>query len=90
MSGTAVTDLLRRLQGELERAKSVSDEDLKLLRQLSLDIHELLDRPRGATDEHRRSMLDRLQEAITRFEVTHPDITGALAAVSQKLADMGI
>ena len=37
-----------------------------------------------------RSVFARLQEAIYRFEVTHPDLTGALAAVSKRLSDMRI
>jgi hypothetical protein len=29
-------------------------------------------------------------EAVTRFEVLHPDLTGTLAQVSKALGDMGI
>lgn len=90
MSGTAITELLKRLHGALEDSKSISDGDRKLLKQLSLDIRELLARPNGAADAGQGSILVRLQEAVTRFEVTHPDITGTLAAVSKTLSDMGI
>jgi len=57
---------------------------------LSLDIRELPARPGATTDARHRSIVFRVQEAVTRFEVTHPDITGMLAAVSKVLADMGI
>jgi hypothetical protein len=90
MSETAITELLKGLHGALEGSTSISEEDRKLLKQLSLDIQELLARPSGAADATHRSVLARLQEAIYRFEVTHPDLTGALAAVSKRLSDMGI
>jgi hypothetical protein len=90
MPDTAITDLLKRLHRTLEDAKSIGDGDRKLLRQLSLDIQELLARPGGTADARHRSILARIQDAISRFEVSHPDLTGALAAVSKVLADMGI
>jgi len=90
MSDTGIPDLLKRLHGALEKSNAISDEDRDLLRQLSLDIHELLDQRGGGIDADRRSTLGRLQDAILRFEVTHPHITATLAAVSQQLADMGI
>ena len=90
MSGTAITDLLTRLHGALEGSTSISDGDRKLLKQLSVDIQELLARPNGSADARHGSILVRLQDAVTRFEVTHPDITGTLAAVSKRLSDMGI
>jgi hypothetical protein len=90
MSGTGITNLLKQLHGALEQSNAVSDEDRLLLRQLSLDIHELLDKPDSGFDAGRRPLLGRLRDAITRFEVTHPDITATLATVSKTLADMGI
>jgi uncharacterized protein DUF4404 len=90
MSGTAITELLKRLHHTLEDSTSISDGDRKLLMQLSLDIRDLLARPGATADAKHRSILVRIQDAVTRFEVTHPDITGVLAAVSKVLADMGI
>jgi hypothetical protein len=90
MNDTAITELLKRLHRTLEASTSVGDEDRKLLKQLSLDIHELLARPSGTSDARHRSVLARVQDAVARFEVSHPDLTAALAAVSKVLADMGI
>jgi len=90
MSDTAITELLKRLHRTLEDSKTISDGDRKLLRQLSLDIQELLARPSGTADARHRSILARIQDAVSRFEVSHPDLTAALAAVSKVLADMGI
>jgi hypothetical protein len=61
-----------------------------LLRQLSVDIQALLARPGAATRATHQSITIRLQEAVTRFEVSHPDFTATMAQVSKTLADMGI
>jgi hypothetical protein len=90
MNDTAITELLKQLHRTLEASTSISDGDRKLLKQLSLDIHELLARPSATSDARHRSVLARVQDAVARFEVSHPDLTAALAAVSKVLADMGI
>ena len=90
MSGTAITELLEQLHSALGESTSLSDGDRKLLRQLSRDIQDLLAGPDGASDPKEGSILVRLKEAVTRFEVTHPDLTGTLAAMSKTLSDMGI
>ena len=90
MTDTTITELLKRLHGTLERTTSIGDEDRRLLRQLSLDIQELLARPSGSADAGHRPVLAQLQDAIYRLEASHPDVTAALAAVSKRLSDMGI
>jgi hypothetical protein len=88
MSDIAITELLKKLHGALESATSIDDKDRELLKQLSLDIQGLLAQPGGGAKQ--ASTVAGLQDAIVRFEVTHPDITGVLAGVSKALADMGI
>jgi hypothetical protein len=90
MSDSGIPDLLQRLHGALEKSNAISDEDRKLLRQLSLDIHELLDKPGGGIGAERSSLLGRLRDAILRLEVSHPHLTETLGTVSKQLADMGI
>jgi hypothetical protein len=90
MSDNAITDLLKQLHGALENAPSIGEKDRELLRQLSLDIQGLLERQGGTADAKHQSTVAGLQDAIVRFEVSHPDITGVLAGMSKALADMGI
>ena len=90
MNDTAVSILLKQLHTTLEGAPSISETDRELLRQLSVDIQALLARPGALADQGGPSVVDRLQTAITRLEVSHPDLTATLAQVSKTLGDMGI
>ncbi len=90
MSNQAIRNLLQQLHGTLKDSTSISEDDRELLRQLSGDIQALLARPGEMTSAKRRSLADQLLAAITRFEVSHPDLTSAMAQVSTALADMGI
>ena len=87
MSGTAITELLRQLHTALERTPSLGEQDREQLAQLARDIQALLAQPDDAANQ---STTERLRDAIVRFEVTHPDVTGVLASVSKALSDMGI
>ena len=87
MSGPEITELLQQLHGALEKAPSLGEKDRELLRRLSQDIQGLLAEPGGAEPA---TVIERLREAVVRFEVTHPDITSVLAGVSKALGDMGI
>ncbi len=88
MSDASLRDLLKQLHHTLEGAGPLGDEDRALLRQLSTDIQGALaateDAPGGD------SLLGRLEAAITRFEVSHPDLSAAMLQASKKLGDMGI
>ncbi len=90
MSNQAIRDLLQQLHRTLQEPTSIGEADRELLRQLSVDIQSLLAGPGDMTPEGRRSVADQLLAAITRLEVSHPDLTSAMARVSTALADMGI
>lgn len=90
MSDNETTNLLNELHAKLQDAKSISENDRQLLTQLSADIESLLARSERLAAEEHRSVIERLQDSITRFEVTHPDLTNVMARVSQFLADRGI
>jgi hypothetical protein len=82
-------ELLRQLRSKLQ-SPGLSDDDRELMTRLSADLESLLDQPRRLPPHHHRSLIERLQESTTRFEVSHPDLTNLMAQVIQKLADMGI
>jgi len=85
-----VSDLLQKLHGKLASTPSLTAHDRELLRKLSDDIRAILAEPAGAPGAGSASLAARLSDAVTRFEVTHPDLTSVLASVSKSLADMGI
>lgn len=87
MTESSVRDLLKQLHHTLESKKPISDADRELLRQLAADIQAALER---AGEGQQASLADRLQAAVTRFEVTHPDLTATMARAAKTLGDMGI
>ena len=90
MTDDAVSDLLKKLHGALHGAKTISEKDRELLEELSSDIQALLERSGAPAEAEQKGIVDRLQAAVTRFEVTHPDLTATMAQTIQKLGDMGI
>lgn len=90
MNRDAIDELLKQLHGGLVNAKSITDKDRDLLRQLAADIQALLAQPGAAAAGRQPSIASRLGDAVTRFEVTHPDLTDVLVRVSKVLGDMGI
>jgi len=89
MANDSLPDLLNRLHTALGERRALTTEDRALLGQLSADIQVLLARSGAPGDTH-AGFASRLGDAITRFEVSHPDLTTLMAQVSKKLADMGI
>jgi hypothetical protein len=90
MNDEAVRNLLRQLHSVLGGEISITEKDRELLERLVVDIQALLARPGAATRATQQSIIARLQEAVSRFEVSHPDFTATMAQVSKTLADMGI
>ena len=87
MSDRSVHELLQQLHQALEDKPALAAEDRELLRRLAADIQAAL----GSADAAPAGGLaDRLQEAVTRFEVTHPDLTATMARAAKTLGDMGI
>ncbi len=88
MSDSPLRNLLTQLHHTLEGSGPITDEDRQLLRQLSADIQDALAEP-GSPREG-GSLVDRLQGSITRFEVSHPELSAAMLQASKQLGDMGI
>jgi prefoldin subunit 5 len=77
--------LLEKLKSEIEGIQPDDEKGQALLRELSADIRDLLERA-----EAKQSMLQRLQAYIDHFEVTHPELTAALSSLSNILNNAGI
>jgi hypothetical protein len=90
MNDDAVKRLLKQLHGTLDGATSITEKDRELLKQLSVDIQALLAETGDIEGSRHQSLVDRLQKAVERFEVSHPDLTATMAHVSKALSDMGI
>lgn len=79
---------LQQLHNELASNPPLSDEERASLITLLQDIEANLATPAsGGQDE---SLVDGVNLAIERFEVSHPTVTATLRNILQSLANMGI
>lgn len=88
MDNQEIDDLLEKLHKEIEEIESDDEKGQELLRELSADIRELLER--AESKQPAPSMMDRLETSIEHFEVKYPDLTAALSNLSRILSNAGI
>ena len=81
---------LEQLQAEIRQSRSVDEEGKALLRDLDADIHDLLARSGGETVDVQPSTVDRLQDSLTYFEVSHPTLTALISKLLETLSNAGI
>ena len=87
MAEKKLSKLLEQLHQELAKTEAVDERGRELLRVLNADIQTLLDRSESDSDD---SLLERLQDSIDHFEVTHPELTSALSRMLTTLNNAGI
>ncbi|MEI6289147.1 MAG: DUF4404 family protein [Chloroflexota bacterium] len=90
MEGKNLLTLLEQMHSELENTPSVDQKGKDLLQELDKDIQDLLVRSGEKGDESQESTLERIGEAISYFEVTHPTITNTLSKIMESLSNSGI
>jgi len=75
---------LKDLHRELSEVGEVDADLERLLSEIRTDIENVMDRP------SQNSLSERLSDAVGRFEVSHPRLAGAMGAVIDQLARMGV
>ena len=88
MTDEKLSKLLEQLHNELGTTEAVDEKGRELLRALNADIQELLERSEGGESED--SLLERWQDTIDHFEVTHPTLTSVLSHLMTALNNAGI
>ena len=88
MDNQEIDNLLEKLNQEIEGIQPNDEKGQELLRELSADIRELLER--AEAKQAPTSMMDRIESSIDHFEVTHPDLTAALSSLFSILSNAGI
>lgn len=88
MNNQEIDELLEKLSKEIEEIQPDDEKGRELLRELSADIRELLDR--AESKQPPPSMMQRLEATIDHFEISHPDLTAALSSASAILSNAGI
>ncbi len=88
MPERTLRQILEDLHERLERSPELDDETRSALRRAADDIRGALD-PSDAS-EMAGDLRDRLSDALTRFEGSHPKLTESVKRLVDQLAEMGI
>jgi hypothetical protein len=83
-------ELLQQLHDEINNTQTVDEEGSELLRDLDGDIRELLERSEEQQMQLHPSVIQRLESALSHFEVTHPDLTTLISKVVDSLSNAGV
>lgn len=90
MNKQHLQEKLEHLHAELRQVKSVDQDERQVLKQLSVDIQDLLEQS-GEHEKHKYdSLSERLREGVEHLEASHPKITMLMGQVIDTLAKMGI
>ncbi|HSE32549.1 MAG TPA: DUF4404 family protein [Pyrinomonadaceae bacterium] len=80
---------LERLHADLHEIESLDKEDREILFRLEQDIRRILE-DKGTDREQYQGLIDRLGDAITKFEAAHPKTTLMMRQVLDQIAYLGI
>jgi hypothetical protein len=83
--------LLEQLQSEIEHTQTIDEDGRQLLHNLEADINELL--KRSGSDPlapAQSSTLQRLEDSINYFELSHTTLTSQLTKLLSILSNAGI
>ena len=90
MNDDELRQLLEELHQKIESADNVDEKDRQMLDHLSKDIGNLLERTGHGEQRDTSREINRLQESIRHFEVTHPTLTATLSQMLNILNNAGI
>jgi len=90
MDDQELRKLIEQLHAEIKKTHTVDQKGQELLIHLESDIQELLDRNEGNVTSIHPSTIQRMEEGLSHFEVTHPDLTTLLSRFLEALSNAGI
>ena len=92
-----IEDTIARIEERLRTAENLPSSEraelerlLEQLRTEAASLPQLREPAREAEEEDVHSALGRLEESLTEFETTHPQLVGIVNRISTMLANMGI
>lgn len=92
-----IEDTISKIEQHLRTAQSLPEDERReleqLLVQLRAEARSLPTSPNAiasSPDDDAYTALGRLQESLTAFETTHPQLVGTVNRISTILANMGI
>ena len=90
MDTQELRSLLEQLNSELEHTDSMDEKGRQLLRDLDAEIRGLLARSEPGTPPAPISSIQRIENAVDYFEVTHPTLSATLVKLLAVLGNAGI
>ena len=81
---------LTRLQSELKNATFSDHGHTQTALELDRHVQTILEHPGDAPFVHHYRLMNRLLEAATRFEASHPALTSSVTGVIDALNKMGV
>ena len=81
---------LEELHAELQQVDSVDASEREALQKLTGDIQELLAQKESASLHQYKSLAERLEEDIEKFEASHPQASMLMGQIVDLLAKIGI
>ena len=78
-------ELLEQLHNDLEQVEPTDAKGQQLLDDTRAEIQRALD-----DDADPDSLVERLQDTVSHFEGTHPDLTNTIMVVIDSLSNMGL
>jgi hypothetical protein len=90
MDNDEVNKLLHQLHDEINKTQTVDEKGSELLRDIEGDINALLERSGESPLEVHSSIIERLESAVSHFEVTHPTLTTTISRLLDSLSMAGI
>jgi len=90
MDNPELRKLIEKLHAEIQNSHSEDEKGQQLLLQLESDMRELLNWTEKAGAPVHPTTIQRLEEGLDQFEVTHPGLTLLLSKLLESLNNVGI
>jgi hypothetical protein len=90
MDDLELRKLIEQLHAEIQNTHTVDKKGQDLLHQLEAEIQQLLGRTDAIVTPVHPSTLQRLEEGLDHFEITHPDLTILISRLLESLSNVGI
>jgi hypothetical protein len=90
MENQELRDLIYKLQGEIQNAKTINEKDQQSLAQLETVLRDFLGRTEGNQAYIQPVTIKRLEDSINHFEATHPTLTSLLSQLLDDLSNAGL
>ena len=83
-------DSLEKLHNELKNAEELDNDSRTALKELMNDIQMILNKSEEKIGKEHHNILESLKESSQKFELTHPELAGAINIVISSLSNLGI